>query len=421
MLKKISLLVLCLLLVACADKQPEQEPIDDPVIEESIFIEPIRDVFLFDELDAKIRQDWLDIIRESTTASNYHLEMMFTDIYDGDVDDIYGNTVNLSDYKQLVFCFISTDCPHCKKEIDTYLTDIVNEYADVQFVLYFGKGDVDEIKELFNSLGVGMPDNAIIISENNELFNYVKYDLAALMYPTFVFFKNGKVSFDMDGELSLEQYRKAYDFAFVNTLNETDFINEDGINIFDLNRTVDDVKNSLSKQNQERIDYLDDKIYTYTSYLTYRMMGDKLDFSRMLEGSSQYISEINNYYPYQDSELVLFYVALSDKDDVESVEFINSLMSDKSKEYIVVFYEGFDSSSHIYQQMDVKFNCPVVSILGYMPKDFYKYAVSDYPSAIFVNKGTFTGAYSVIEDADKFAYALDTFLGENCIALKANN
>ena len=109
-------------------------------------------------------------------------------------------------------------------------------------------------------------------------------------------------------------------------------------------------------------------------------------------------------------------------DDEYKVNFINELVSlNNDFEYIVVLCDGFASSSEIYSKMNSKFNCKCVSILGYLPIDFMKFKIYEYPCAVYAYDSTFVGAYCGIQDVSLFNESLDTFLGSKCIGLKANN
>ncbi|MEE3409605.1 MAG: hypothetical protein VZQ95_09445, partial [Erysipelotrichaceae bacterium] len=125
---------------------------------------------------------------------------------------------------------------------------------------------------------------------------------------------------------------------------------------------------------------------------------------------------------YENEKLVLLYTYLRDNSETEKVEFINDLMKQESDEkYIVILVEGLESSSFALKNMSVRFNCPVVSVLGRMPEDFFNFGLANYPTAVFLDKGTFTGAYSNIESKEKYTEALGIFLGDQCIAYKSNN
>ena len=120
--------------------------------------------------------------------------------------------------------------------------------------------------------------------------------------------------------------------------------------------------------------------------------------------------------------MFLFYLCLKDVDQIDDLEFINSLINSNSEyTYIVVLVEGLEGSSKIYKQINYKLNCPVVSVLGYLPDAFYPIGMANYPSAIFIKKGIYTGIYSNIESISKFNDALDLFLSDSCLALIKNN
>ena len=83
--------------------------------------------------------------------------------------------------------------------------------------------------------------------------------------------------------------------------------------------------------------------------------------------------------------------------------------------------EGFESSSAALNNMSVKFRCPAVSMLASIPKDLFGFGLVNYPTAVFVDRGVFTGAYSNIESKEKFAEACELFISDGSIAYKRNN
>ena len=120
--------------------------------------------------------------------------------------------------------------------------------------------------------------------------------------------------------------------------------------------------------------------------------------------------------------MTLFFTYLRDNSETEKVKQINELISsDEGIEYIVVLIEGLESSSAALKDMKIGFSCPVVSVLGYMPDDFFGFGLIAYPTAVFVDRGTFTGAYSDIESKEKMAEAISLFLSDECIAYRRNN
>jgi len=415
MIKKICLILLCLLLVSCS-KETKDQVIDNVIENESIYVEPIKDAFLFSELNDSTKQRWNKIIEsnKATSVENYQLTMLFKETLDYDFLDIDGNTINLNNYDHLLLEVVSYTCNHCKNEIVDYMNDIANEFDDVAIIQYFDKGSKQDILDFYSELNISIPENIIIVSEDDKLHDYIKYELETELYPTFIFFNKQKVSFNMIGEMTYVSYKKAYDIAFDNVLTNQDLVNSDGVDIFTLSRSEEEVKSDLSKENQNKVSYLGEE-------LVYKVMGNTLNFYDVLDGSDRYISTIQDFTYYKDKDLVLIYEQLKDESETDKIEFINSLLSDKSVEYIVVLIEGFESSSNIYNKMDVKLDCPVVSILGRMPKDFYKFGLSRYPSALFVQNGVFTGAYVGIKDNKNFSTSIDTYLKDTSIALKKNN
>ena len=409
MFKKILIVLIMFLVFGCARDE-------ETVIEDEIeYVDPVKDVFIFGELNKDLQKS-IKSANNNSEYKNYLFGMLFKDVYDKDIEDIYGNTINFTDYDKLIVEVVSVECSHCKKQnesIDDFL-----KYADTTFIQYFNVGDKDEIIEFYGDNEI--PDNIIIISRDEDLKDYFLSDIGLKMYPSLVTFNNGKVAFVSEGESDLIAFRNINEISFEKPLSEEDFI-VDGVNLLTMNRSRDDVKNQLSIENQEKVVALDNDLYT--EELTYTVMGQKLDFSD-LDGKkdSTYYSEIDDYSYYEDKELVLFYTYLRDNSETDKVKFINELIeTDDSKEYVVVLIEGLESSSAALRNMNIRFGCPVVSNLGYIPEDFFRYGISSYPTALFVNKSTFTGGYSNIESADKFIEATDIFLGDNCVAYKSNN
>ena len=135
-----------------------------------------------------------------------------------------------------------------------------------------------------------------------------------------------------------------------------------------------------------------------------------------------YFNEVDSYQDYMDKPLVVLYENLSEGLAQEKVSFINELIkSNDSVKYILVLNEGTDQSSEILRKLENRFNCPVVSMLASIPEALMIYDIDVYPSAIFINKGTFTGAYLSIDNIELFNNAVEMFLTDNSIAYKENN
>ncbi|MBR5754700.1 MAG: hypothetical protein IKX97_02605 [Erysipelotrichaceae bacterium] len=410
MIRKIIVILLVLMCVSCAAK-------DDADTFSEEYIDPVKDVFIFSELDRKLQDRIYDAAGRE--PGNYQLKMLFRNIYDGVVEDIYGNLVSISDHDKVFLEIVSTKCSHCKNQL-SMMDDFLSK-EDVQFVQYFNVGDSEEIIGFYDEAGVEISDDVIIIPKNDELKEYIRDYLGVEMYPTLVSFLNGKVAFVTGGEIDAQTFEKIYDISFTDPLKPEDFIDEDGNNIVDRDRTAKDVEKSLSAHNLEMLRSLDNDDMTYD--LTLTVIGSPFDFDTVSNSkSSAYINEVEDFGEYKDRQLIVIYTYLRDNSETDKVEFINSLIDEENGyEYVVVLYEGLESSSAALQNMDVGFRCPVVSMNSDVPDDLGRVHFDDYPSAAFIDRGTFTGVYSNIKNVQDFNEALELFLGDGCIAYKRNN
>ena len=415
MFKKILLILLILSCLSCGkhDNEMKQE-VEIETINE--YIDPVRDIFLFDELDEKLRNR-IKTANNNKEFNNYQFQMLFRDIYNKPLVDIDGNTINLVDYKKLVVEVVSVKCSHCKKQIekiDSFLRD------DITFVQYFNIGNKEDIIKFYNEAGVVMPENVIIIARDNEFKKYLIDELKLEMYPSLLTFKDNRLSFVVQGETYGDTIDYIYDIGFDNILTKDDLTDKDGVFLLDKTYSFDDVKNSISRDNMERLQMLDNDGKTVD--MTISVIGSKFDFKTMSNSDSKvYIKEVDDFEYYRDKKLVIIYTYLKDENDVEKIEYINNLIDqNKGYEYIVALSEGLESSSTILENMDVRFDCPVVSLSARVPDDFSRMGYISYPSAVFVDNGIFTGVYSNIQQ-DAFKNALEWFLSDKSIAYKKNN
>lgn len=392
------------------------KPKEETVKDEIEYVDPVKDIFIFSALDSAT-QYRIRKANGNKDYANYQCKMLYKDVYEKELHDINGNPINLKDHDKLIVEVVSADCAHCKKQIE-YIDDFL-DYFDGTFIQYFNVGDKNEIIEFYGDIEI--PEDLIIISRDEELKDYMLQDLGLKKYPSMLGYCEGKVSFMIDGETDIIGFREFCTLAFDDRLNENDFIDRDGNDLLSINRTVDDVKNDLSIENQNKVKELDND--GYSEELTYQLMSQKVDFSRMSNKKSDiYINEIDDFTVYEDKELVLLYTFLRDNSQTDRVDFINTLITDNPDlSFIVVLIEGPESSSAALNNMKIKFKCPAVSTLGYIPEDFFRFSIAAYPTAVFVNKGTFTGAYSNIKNTQTFKKAAAIFLGEGCVAYKANN
>ena len=392
--------------------RPQKEPIEENIE----YIDPVKDIFIFSALDSTT-QYRIRKANGNKEYSNYQFDMLFKDVYSRPVQDISGNTINLADYEKLIVEVVSVECSHCKKQNESI--DKFTAYFYGTLVQYFNVGDREEIMQFYGNTPI--PEDLIVISRDEGFKDYIMDELGLKKYPSTLAYYEGKLSFMCDGETDIIGFRELCTIGFEERLSEEDFLDRDGNDLLKANRSVEDVKNDLSEENRSRISELDND--TYTQELTYSLMSKKVDFTRISnKKSSVYINEIDDFTIYEDKQLVLLYTYLRDNSQVDRVDFINELIEDNPDlSFIVVLIEGAESSSAALNSMNTRFRCPIVSVLGYMPDDFFKFGITAYPTAVFVDKGTFTGAYSNIRDKETFKKATETFLGEKCVAYKKNN
>ena len=410
MMKKFITVLMIVLLTACAKENAE------PAQEE--YIDPVRDVFIFAEADRSL-QERLKEANNGFDYRNFQFEMLFKDIYEKEITDIEGNTYNLSRYENVILQIVSVECEHCHRQIEI-IDELMNE-TDALFVQYFNVGTASEIKSLYHELYQKIPENICIVERDEGIKDYIRDYLKIEKYPTLVCFKNGKVSFCAEGETDPETFLKINQIGFTDVIRKEELVDAKGRDLLSLFRSMEDVKNSLSIENRKKIEELDHD--GYSEELTYQLIGNPLDFAKTGGSASEiYFSDISDFTPYEKEELVLIYTFLRDNSETDKVDFINELIdSNSTVKYIVVLIEGAESSSAALRNMNTGFHCPVVSVLGYMPDDFFRFGLIAYPTAVFVEKGVFAGAYSDIENKEKFNQAIEMFLGDNSLAYKKNN
>lgn len=405
MFKKLLAILTIFMLIGCTDKQE---------IVQKEYIDPAMDIFIFGELD-ETSQSLIKKANGNNDFNNFQFKMLNKAVYAEDLIDINGNTINLKDYDKFVLEIVSAKCIHCQRFVENHIESMLNH--NVQIIQYFNLGTNDEIYEFYKDIGMTIPENLIVIAESEELDNYIEEELKIESYPSLVSYLDGLVSFNACNDLNDDELESYFELSFDNIITNDDHINE----LIKASRSIDDVENSICEDNLDKINKLDNDGNTLD--YTLKIIGTKLDFDDISnKKSSVYINEIESFEEYKNEDLVLIYTYLSNAQDVTKVNYINKLIdSNDTVEYIVVLIEGMESSSNIYKEMDVKFHSKVVSVLGYIPDDFFTLGMRNYPVALFVEKGTFTGAYSNINSIDNFNKAIDMFIGENSIALKENN
>ncbi len=410
MLRKL-LVILLLLCVSCT-KTEETDHKDKE------YIEPMKDVLLFDEIDAKL-QDRLQAANNDAYYQNYQFQMLFQDAYEGTLTDIDGEPFRFAEHDKVWLEIVSVTCGHCQNQL-SYVNEILN-YDDVTFVQYFNVGTEEEIRDLYERQGIAIPEDLVVISRDDGFHRYITGSLHVKLYPTLIAFDQGKVSFVNAGEMKMETLPLVYEIGFVDKISRSELVTEEGEDLLSINRSMEDVEASLSAENREKLSGLDHD--GKTKELTLSMIGKTIDYKKHgANSNSAYIDEVKDFTSYKDKKTVFIYTYLRDNSETDKVEFINELIhSDESYDYVVILMEGMESSSAALRHMDVSFDAPVVSSLARVPSDLLKFGLVNYPTAIFADEGVFTGAYSQIENVGQFKKALQLFLSEDSLAYKKNN
>ena len=416
MFKKIFIVLTLVLLCACQKQEVIVEPVIKP-IEKEEYIKPVKDILIYAELAEPLKSQ-IKIANCNSSYKNYQFAMLGKQGYDGVLKDLSDNEFSLDSYDEYMIEIVSNECSHCKKQL-ALLDDLVSK-TDIPFIQCFNHGTKDEIYAMYDEQNATINENIRIVECDDAFRSYLKDELKIEAYPSLITYKDNKLSFISVGEVNEVSFEKIINFGFNDLIEKEDIVDKQGNNLLEISRSVDDLKNDLSEDSLKKIEELDND--DYTQELTFKLMGSKLDYSKQSNDPNEaYFNEIDDYSSYENERVVLFYTYLRDNSETDKVDYINSLMVDPDVKYIVVLIEGIESSSAALRNMNVRFRCPVVSVLGKIPDDFFKFGLVNYPSATFVDRGVFTGAYSNIESKEKMAEAIDMFLSDNCIAYLKNN
>ena len=176
-------------LSACQKEKQPQDNNTDRNEEKEEYIDPVRDIFIFEQLD-KILAERLKQANGNKDLQNYQFKMLFNDQFDIELTDINGNNVSLDDYDQFFFEIASTECSHCRKEL--HIIDAFKQENDIPFIQYFDVGDAQEIRKIYEEEGLEIKDDQII-TRNDDLHAFFK-KLGLKAYPTLVTYKDHKIS-----------------------------------------------------------------------------------------------------------------------------------------------------------------------------------------------------------------------------------
>lgn len=409
MKKIVSILLVSVLLCACTSsgiKHTKDE-----------YIKPLHEVNFYDELNNDIKSR-LDPLYGSVKVNNNLLQMVDKELTDLSVEDYYGNIINFNDYKDenIILEIVQYSCEHCKKQVP--LTENIVNNDDITFIQYFAWGDKEQIDEFYDAANMPMSEKVIVIPHDDELSHYVSY-LEVDSTPTFLFINHGKVSFACIAELSYPMYVNIKDYAYSdNTYHQDDFVNNEGILVYDLNRSYDDVLNDLSTINKDKLAKIDN-----SEEITINIIGNELLLNELYEEGENPIYTIETYEKYYNKPLVIFYLGYIKDNLVKDVSIINGFANNhKDLNMLTILMDTKDiETSSIYKESGLKLNTDVVSSNSEIPKQLLDTSVVSYPAALFVQDNIFTGGCHSIVTSEALERAYESFIGEESIALVINN
>jgi len=401
-------IILCLL--GCSNN-------DDEKVNNYEYIEPCTGS-LFSLLNSSLKNE----LYEANTGEAIEdeiLEVIGNELIDIEFDDINGITYNLKDFNgKLLIENFQKSCNHCKKQISDYNDSIIENHNELTYIYFFPINTTEDIKEMYSDLSKDFRDDIIYVSKNDVLYDYLK-TLNLNMTPSMYCFLDSTLTFVHNGYCTPSVFDRFYDYAFINPINKKDLVDDNNESVFCEKRTTDDVLADLSIDSTNKLDKIDNDYYS--TPMTLEIMSHSVDFSDLF--ISDKYTEIYNYEPYEDKDLVLFYIDYyKDADNDEDINLLNKIIKEHSElSFIGVIIEDDYSTIDGYENGKHKINCPVVSVSGNIPKSFSIINAENYPVAIFIEKGVMTGAYSNILNTRKFNEALEIFIGESSIAHKDNN
>lgn len=403
------------LLCACSSNDANNENNNEEVIDNanSEFISPINKENIFEYLNDETK-DLLYKANGDKDVDTTVLTNLGKELIEGNIVDYNGNTVNLSDYKnkKLVIEVVASWCSHCKDQAKNYSDDLLNVLSDdTVFIQYFVSGNNEEIAEFYNEIDLEVPTNIIIGVNNDELTNTLieKYDFE--FTPSFYFFNNGVLTWQLVGTLDSDDYKLFEDIAFNDGLNLDMLVDNSGNSIFNSIRDEEDIKNDLSQENYAKLESLDNDGNTISYTLKY--LGVDVDYYHTYSNESEFESEVS-YVDYADSDLIVVFI---NEYDETIISMLNEFTSTNPNINLVCLNTSDEDNKLIAYKLDAKLS----SIMNEIPKIFDEMEFPIFPSALFIKKGIITGAYSNIESSSKLLEAYNLFLTDKSIALIANN
>lgn len=407
-MKKLVISLLLVLLCACTNN----EIIDNTPTEEKQYIEPVNNVEVFEFLNQKTKDKLLKANSGEEMKSRI-LECLGKELLDFELIDYNGNTVKISDYKDdnLLIEISASWCTHCMKQVSDYNDEIIKAYPNLKVIQYFNEGDKDDIDSFYKQVGKAIPKDIIVIPENDEFSKQLLSRYNPEFYPGFLIFNKGILTYMRIAELTKEQLDNASGIAFNNELDLNELVDDNGVSVLSYKRSENDLINDLCKESKEKLKELDND--EYTKSITFKFMGKDFAYNDQLEDDSEFKSEID-FMDYEDLDTVIFFINKLDEDVITMINDYTDIHSELS--VLVV-----DITDEITNELKDKLSAPVCSVMNQIPKTINEISFITYPSCVFVEKGTITGAYSNIANIEMLNKATDTFMGEGSIALKKNN
>lgn len=406
-MKKLLASLLIVFLCACSNNVT---PPDSSLEKE--YIEPVNDVEVFEYLNDDTKEKLLKA-NSGEEMSSKTLECLGKELFDFELTDYYGNTFNLNDFKddKLLIEISASWCTHCMKQVSDYNDELIDNYPDLKIIQYFNEGDKSGVQSFYKEVGKTVPSNIHVVPENDDFSKQLLSRYNPEFYPGFLIFNNGKLTYMNISELTKEQLDNASGIAFNNELDLNELVDEDGIPVLSYKRSVNDLINDLCDESINKLKEIDNDEYTKSITLEY--MGSKFPYNDQFEDDSDFLSEVN-FIEYENLDTVLFFL---NKVDDEYIKLLNDYTDGHPELSIIVV----DITDEICDELKDKLTAPVASIMNQVPKILNEISFITYPSCVFIEKGTITGAYSNVLNIEMLNKATNIFMGEDSIALKSNN
>lgn len=412
-LSKLFLVSLLLISVSSCKKETDEEINNDVQYE---YVTPANDTGLFNYL----RKDVKDLLFKANTGETLddnQLKLFNARLYQGSAFDINGNLINFADFnnKDIVFEVVSIYCSHCKVQISKYNESIIEQNPNIQFIQFFAEGDGEAIRNFYKDCNTEIDENVIIIPADKDVLDYI-LKIGVNLTPSILCFRDGYLTFPRVGFTTSTAFNCFYDIAFANAFDASNLVDENNNSIFKNRRTNEDVKNDLKQEDILKLQELDND--GNTENITYSLIGQTLDYTDLFDSEDPTLPTVD-FTKYQNENVAIFYLYMTDlKDtDVGVLKMVNKIISSHPEiSFINVIVDEDLSSYSKYISYGIELKGETVSGKSSLPKDFSKIYAYNYPTVTFVEKGTFTGAYSSCSDIKGFDSALELFIGENSIA-----